>query len=76
MANEGGSSVERALSVVLRLLISLILPAWGAVMLALGFRWGARWWIATGAIVIAIGIIFLGGSPIVTSFIPGGRKSE
>ena len=70
-----GSFVERALSFVLRLVISLILPAWGVIMLALGLRWGAEWWIATGAVVVAIGVIFLGGSPLVTSLSPGGRKS-
>jgi hypothetical protein len=74
MANEGGTSIERTISFVLRLVVSLIIPAWGLVMLVLGLMWSSGWWIATGAVVLAIGVISLGGSSLVTPFIPGGRK--
>ncbi len=73
-ANEGGSFVERTISFVLRLTVSLIIPAWGVVMLVLGLMGGIGWWIATGAVVFAIGVVFLSGSSLVTPFIPGGRK--
>jgi hypothetical protein len=38
MANERGSFVPRAFSFVMRLLVSLVLPAWGIAMIALGVR--------------------------------------
>ena len=40
MANEGGSSAERAISFIVRLVVSLIIPAWGVVMLAPGLKSG------------------------------------
>jgi hypothetical protein len=36
MANEGNKPLERAISFMMRLIISLILPAWGVVMIVLG----------------------------------------
>ncbi len=66
MANQGGSLTDRSVSFVLRLLVSMILPAWGLAMLAIG--------IATGAAVIVVGIILFCGSSLVTPFLPGGRK--
>jgi hypothetical protein len=73
MANEGGSSAERAISFIVRLVVSLIIPAWGVVMLVLGLKSGEGWWIAIGSVVILIGVIFLGGSSLATAFISGGR---
>ena len=40
MANEGGSSAERAISFIVRLVVSLIIPAWGVVMRAPGLKSG------------------------------------
>ncbi len=74
MANQGGSLTDRSVSFVLRLLVSLILPAWGLAMLAIGIVWGMGWWIATGVAVIVVSIILFCGSSLVTSFLPGGRK--
>jgi hypothetical protein len=36
MANEGGSPTPSTFSVVARLLVSLVLPAWGLAMIVLG----------------------------------------
>lgn len=74
MANQGGSLADLSVSFVLRLLVSLILPAWGLAMLAIGIVWGMGWWIATGLAVIVVGIILFCGSSLVTSFLPDGRK--
>lgn len=74
MANEGGSSAERAISFVLRLFVSLIIPIWDLVMLALDLKAGEGWWFATGAVILVIGVTFLGGSSLTTPFIPGNCK--
>jgi len=41
MANEGGTSVERTISFVTRLLVALVIPVWGLVMLGLGLKYRA-----------------------------------
>jgi hypothetical protein len=58
----------------MRLLVSLVLPAWGVIMVALGVEWGMIWWIVTGVVVLLIGVVFFAGSSLVTPFLPGGRR--
>jgi hypothetical protein len=60
------------LSFVLRLLVGLLLPIWGLVMIILGVISGSGWWIVTGVVVLAIGIVMFAGSSLVTPFL-GGR---
>jgi Flp pilus assembly protein protease CpaA len=72
MANEGSSGVERTVSFIIRLVVSLLLPAWGLVMIVLGVASGIGWWIATGLVVLAIGVVLFAGSSLVTPFL-GGR---
>jgi hypothetical protein len=72
MANEGSSPIERTVSFVLRLAVSLLLPGWGLAMIVMGFMWGMFWWIATGVVVFAIGVVFFAGSSLVTPYL-GGR---
>ena len=36
MANEGSSKAERTVSFIIRLVVSLMLPAWGLTMIVLG----------------------------------------
>jgi hypothetical protein len=72
MANEGSSPVERSVSFVLRLVVSLLLPGWGLAMIVMGLLAGMFWWIATGLVVLAIGVVFFAGSSLITPFL-GGR---
>ncbi len=72
MANEGSSRVERTVSFIIRLVVSLMLPAWGLIMIVLGVTWGMGWWIATGLVVLAIGVVLFAGSSLVAPFL-GGR---
>jgi hypothetical protein len=74
MANEGSGPVERTISFVMRLFVSLVLPAWGIIMIVLGAERGMRWWIVTGVVVLLIGVLFFAGSSLVTPFLPGGRR--
>ncbi len=55
---------ERAVSAVIRLGISAILPLWALLMIVLGVEYRSLWWLGTGLVVGAIGILFLAGSPI------------
>jgi len=55
---------ERAVSALMRLGISAVLPLWGLIMLVLGVEYRSLWWLGTGVVVGAIGILFLAGSPV------------
>jgi hypothetical protein len=55
---------EYAVSVLMRLLVSLALPVWGLVMLIIGIVHVSGWWIGCGLVVGAIGLLFLVGSPL------------
>ncbi len=52
MANQGGSLAQRTFSFIVRLLASLVLPAWGVAMIALVAHAANGWWIATGVPLI------------------------
>jgi len=55
---------ERAISALIRFGISAILPIWALLMIVLGAEYRSPWWLGTGLVVAAIGILFLAGSPI------------
>ena len=55
---------ERAVSALIRFAISAILPVWALLMIVLGAEYRSPWWLGTGLVVAAIGIVFLAGSPI------------
>ena len=55
---------EYAVSVLMRLLVSLALPVWGLVMLIIGIMYVSGWWIGCGLVVGAIGLLFFVGSPL------------
>jgi hypothetical protein len=61
---DAGKGSNRALSVLMRMAVSLVLPLWGLAMLVMGVSWGAGWWIACGLVVGAIGVVMLAGSPL------------
>jgi hypothetical protein len=73
MANEGSSKAERIASFIIRLVVSLLLPVWGLIMIVLGVTWGMGWWIATGLVVLAIGVVLFAGSSLATPFL-GDRR--
>jgi len=55
---------ERAVSALIRFGISAILPVWALLMIVLGAEYRSPWWLGTGLVVGAIGVLFLAGSPI------------
>lgn len=64
---------EAAIGFVARLLISLVLPAWGLSMLALGLWWGSWWWLGCGAAVGVVGAVLLVANPLIWPLV---RDSE
>jgi len=72
MANEGSSPLNRTVSFVVRLLVGLLLPGWGVALIIMGFAAGMGWWIATGVVILAIGVVLFAGSSLITPFL-GGR---
>ncbi|HKM98960.1 MAG TPA: hypothetical protein VJX23_00485 [Candidatus Binataceae bacterium] len=55
---------ERAISALMRLGISAVLPLWALLMIFLGLEYRSLWWLGTGVVVGGIGVLFLAGSPI------------
>jgi len=60
---------ERAVSFVMRLLVSMVLPLWGLAMLLLGIERGSLWWIGCGVVVGGIGLLMFAASPLLDSFL-------
>jgi hypothetical protein len=61
---------ERVVSVLIRLGISAVLPFWALLMVLLGAEYRSLWWLGTGLVVGAIGVLFLAGSPIANLIYP------
>lgn len=61
---------ERAVSALIRFGISAILPVWALLMIVLGVEYRSPWWLGTGLVVGAIGVLFLAGSPIANLIYP------
>ncbi|HKF28653.1 MAG TPA: hypothetical protein VKB29_05465 [Candidatus Binataceae bacterium] len=61
---------ERAVSALIRFGISAILPVWALLMIVLGAEYRSPWWLGTGLVVGAIGVLFLAGSPIAKLIYP------
>ena len=57
--------VQESISWSLRLVVSLILPLWGAVLIVLGIKDGSLWWIASGVAIVAAGAVTFIGSPLI-----------
>lgn len=55
---------ERAVSAVIRLGISAVMPLWALLMIVLGVEYRSLWWLGTGLVVGGVGLLFLAGSPI------------
>jgi len=72
MANEGSSPLNRTVSFAVRLLVGLLLPGWGVALIIMGLAAGMGWWIATGVVILVIGVVLFAGSSLVTPFL-GGR---
>ena len=72
MANERANTSEGAIGLVMRLLVSLALPVWGLATIGVGVADGNGWWTATGAVVLAIGVLLFAVSSLVSPVI-GGR---
>lgn len=55
---------ELGADLVIRFLVSLMLPVWGLAFVALGVTYDLGWWIACGAAIIIVGLLMLAGNPL------------
>jgi hypothetical protein len=55
---------ERAISALMRFVVSLIIPLWALAMLALGLEYRSIWWLGCGVVVGAVGLLFMVGNPL------------
>jgi hypothetical protein len=60
---------ERAVSVLARLVISLVMPLWALAMVILGVEYRSPWWLGTGVVVGAIGLLLFCGSPLIERYL-------
>lgn len=65
---------EQAVSLLMRLFISALLPVWAIALLVVGLINGSPWWIVCGLAVGAVGALMFVGSPIVDPFFPDRRR--
>ncbi|MGH7906243.1 MAG: hypothetical protein ACREP6_06415 [Candidatus Binataceae bacterium] len=56
--------LRNILSIVIRMVVSIALPLWGAVILALGAVMLSWWWIVTGIVILIIGLFLAIASPL------------
>jgi hypothetical protein len=56
--------VERAISLLMRVIVAAVLPLWALAMIAVGVGHGSAWWIIAGLVVAAVGVLMLAGSPL------------
>ena len=61
---EPTEQAEHAISALMRFIVSLIIPIWALAMLALGLEYRSIWWLGTGVVVGAIGLLFMVGNPL------------
>lgn len=54
---------------VLRMVISLALPVWGAVMIGMGLAWRSAWWSSCGLVVLVIGLVLAVGNPLADRYL-------
>lgn len=65
---------EQAVSLLMRLFTSVLLPVWAVAMLIVGFVDGSIWWVVCGVAVGAVGLLFFVGSPLVDPFFSDRRR--
>ena len=61
---EPTEQAEHAISALMRFIVSLIIPIWALAMLTLGLEYRSIWWLGTGVVVGAIGLLFMVGNPL------------
>jgi hypothetical protein len=56
--------LQESSSWIVRLLVSLILPAWGIALVIIGLMHGSAWWVASGIAIGIAGVITFVGGPL------------
>ena len=51
----------------MRFVVSLVLPLWALAMIVLGVEYRSLWWLGTGLVVGAVGLLFMVGNPLATA---------
>jgi hypothetical protein len=57
-------NAERAMSVLMRFAVSLIIPLWALAMLVMGVEYRSLWWLGCGVAVGGVGLLLLVGNPL------------
>ncbi len=65
---------EQAVSLLMRLFTSALLPIWGLALIIVGALYGSGWWIACGVVIGAVGLLMFVGSPLVDPFFSDRRR--
>jgi hypothetical protein len=62
--SDHAEQAERAISALMRFVVSLVIPIWALAMLALGLEYRSIWWLGCGIAVGAVGLLFMVGNPL------------
>ncbi len=65
---------EQAVSLLMRLFTSALLPIWGLALIIIGAIYASAWWIVCGLVIGAVGLLTFVGSPIVDPFFTDRRR--
>jgi len=65
--DERAEHAERAMSALMRFVVSLIIPLWALAMLALGVEYRSIWWLGCGVVVGAVGLLLLVSNPFASA---------
>jgi hypothetical protein len=60
-------NAERAMSALMRFVVSLIIPLWALAMLVLGIEYRSLWWLGCGVVVGGVGLLLLVGNPLASA---------
>lgn len=64
---ENAERAERAMSALMRFVVSLIIPLWALAMLVLGIEYRSLWWLGCGVVVGGVGLLLLVGNPLASA---------
>ena len=55
------------MSALMRFIVSLVIPIWALAMIVMGVEYRSLWWLGTGLVVGAIGLLFMVGNPLASA---------
>ncbi len=71
---DASERAEQAVSLLMRLFTSALLPLWALVLIIMGAVYSSIWWLVCGLVIGAVGLLMFVGSPLVDPFFSDRRR--